>query len=202
MKVDIVGEDQVTTTIIERLINEYRNDIEIDKRLPARGGQIKNLAPKYNLLQTPIILLTDLDQYDCPPSLIRDWFGNSVLNPNYLFRVAHEEAESWLMADREGFANWIGVNINLIPQTRIINEKKGINEVIFNFKPSLFMMIEIASKSKYSNIRENLTPKIGAKKGPLYNAALIPFITNIWNIENAASNSYSLSKAIQRLVRF
>jgi len=199
MKVDIVGEDPLTQAIIERLLSDYRKDLSVRERLPARGGQIKNNAPKYNLLGIPIIMLADLDDYPCPPSLLNDWFGGNAINGNLLFRIAQEEAETWLMADREGFSKWLGVSIDLIPLVQKIDKKKPIYEIICPIKPSLYMMREIVSKSPKIELKELLTPKAGAKKGPGYNSAILPFIRDKWNIENAASNSYSLTKAITRL---
>lgn len=203
MDIDIVGEDPVTQAIIERLLKDYRPDLKINNRLPARGGQIINLAPKYNSLGSPIFLLTDLDNYQCPPLLIKEWFGKVQIKKNLLFRIAQEEAETWLMADREGFSKWLNVEIDLIPEPSLIDKKKGIQEIVTpKMKPSLYMMLKIASHSKNSKLKEQLTPKMGAGKGPGYNLALVPFIENEWNIKNAARNSYSLFKAIERLKQF
>ncbi len=202
MKVDIVGEDEVTRAVLKRLFRDLRLDIEIDKILPARGGQIKVLAPKYNALDLPIILLTDLDTYDCPPSLIQDWFKGVQINKNYLFRIAYGEAESWLMADRTGFSRWIGSKITSIPDSQIIDRRKNIKELVFPYKPSLFLMRDIATKATNIKIKNGLIPKEGSKKGPLYNATLLPFIENYWNIESASMNSTSLQKAIQRIKEY
>jgi hypothetical protein len=202
MEIDIVGEDPVTQSIIERLIKEYRTDITIKNRLPARGGQIQALAPKYNILGSPTFLLTDLDAYNCPPELIKKWFGGDSISNEFLFRIAQEEAETWLMADRTGFSKWLSVGVDLIPKPKLIDKKKGISEIIFPMKPSLYMMMKIASHSTNLKLKEDLTPKKGAGKGPAYNSAMLPFIENKWNIEHAALNSYSLTKAIQRLKSF
>jgi len=202
MKVDIVGEDEVTRAILLRLLKNFRPDIEVGNILPARGGQIVNLAPKYNKLDSHILLLTDLDAYVCPPALLNAWFGNTPLNPKHLFRIAYGEAESWLMSDRTGFSTWIGANIDYIPESVIIDNRKQIREIVFPYKPSLFLMLEIASKSRKQSIRDSLMSKSGAKKGPLYNSTLIPFIDNSWNIEAAILNSTSLEKAVRRIIDF
>jgi hypothetical protein len=202
MEIDIVGEDPVTQSIIERLLLEYRKDITIKNRLPARGGQIKNLAPIYNKLGTPVFLLTDLDQYHCAPSLISDWFGKQAIASPFLFRIAHEEAETWLMADREGFSKWLGVKADLIPPVKAVDRKKTIHEIICPIKPSLHMMTKIACHSTKKDLKAALTPVKGASKGPGYNMVLTPFVHNSWNIENARTNSYSLNKTIDRLIAF
>lgn len=203
MEVDIVGEDPVTRAIIERLIADFRKDIVIKNRLPARGGQIEAFAPKYNLMNNKIILLTDLDTYDCPPSLIKAWFKDSEIRNGYLFRVAHEEAESWLMADSKGLASFIGVSIDVIPKPQSTGKVGSrVDEIICPIKPSLYLMTDIVPKSNNSDIKEALTPKEGAKKGPGYNTILLPFIEKKWNPANAANNSYSLRKTIQRIKEF
>jgi len=202
MEVDIVGEDPVTQAIIGRLVNDYRPDIVIARTLPVRGGQIKSFAPNYNRLGLPIILLTDLDMDDCAPALIRDWLGNEPVSDTMLFRVACDEAESWLMADREGFAHWLSVDVNLIPLPTPKSRRSPLMELRFPIKPSLFMMRNLASMSKKEKLKEDLAPKKGAGKGPGYNTAMIPFIDKEWNIENAARNSDSLSRAIRGIQNF
>lgn len=202
MDIDIVGEDEVTQTIIERLIGEYRTDLTIGTRHPLRAGGLVKLAPKYNDLGKAVFLLTDLDAHDCAPQLISKWFGDSPISDDMIFRVACDEAESWLMADREGFAKWVGVSRRLIPETTLRDVHKNIFELPFPYKPSLYMMRELAAHSRKTPIRDGLTPRLGAKKGPAYNATLTPFISDIWDVENAVQNSYSLSKAVQRLNEF
>jgi len=202
MQIDIVGEDPVTQTIIERLLTDYRTDITIKNRLPARGGQIRNLAPLYNKLGTPVFLLTDLDTHHCPPTLIADWFKKDPISKPFLFRIAQEEAETWLMADREGFSHWLGVAQNLIPNPKRLDRRKPIHEIICPIKPSLYMMTKIAVHSPKKELKAALTPVKGASKGPGYNSVLTPFIHSNWDIENARANSYSLNKTIERLLDF
>ena len=202
MEVDIVGEDQVTQAVIERLLNDYRPDLIIGRRLPVRGGKIKSEAPKYNLLVMPLILLTDLDTYPCPPSLISDWFNGAKLNDRFLFRVADDEAEAWLMADKSGFAKWAGIKETNLPDPRIIDRRKNIVEMVFPYKSSLFLMKTIEQFSTKETIRDFLTPLPGASKGPGYNSTVIPFIKEKWNVENARLNSYSLNKMVLRLINY
>lgn len=199
MSVQIAGEDQVTMAIVERLITQYRPDLDIGPKRPSRGSQLKPNAPKYNQAGTPMIILTDLDLFHCAPQLKNDWFGNADLHPNLIFRVAVDEAESWLMADRHGLADWLGINVDLIPKASLRDAKKAIVELNFDYKPSLFLMRNLAIVSSKSELRNALIPLNGAKKGPMYNTALIPFIRSIWNPEAASLNSYSLSKAIERI---
>ncbi len=203
MEVDIVGEDDVTRAILERLIISLRKDIIICRRLPhVQGGRIKNQAPKFNLLGLPVILLTDQDVYNCAPELIIDWFGHLGTAQTFLFNVACEEAETWLMADREGFSSWLGIDIHLIPQPCVIDPGKNLIEVTFPIKPSLFMMRELVSASSNDTLKKALSPLKGAKKGPAYNEELVPFVYKNWDFNNASKNSSSLSRIIERLKSF
>ncbi len=203
MDIILVGEDEVTRKIMERLIKEYRKDIQIIRREPVRGGQIKKLAPNYNKLKSPVFLLTDLDSEECPPSLIKNWLDNSEKSPYLLFRVAYGEAESWLMADKTNFSNYLEIDQNSIPSIYNIDRKNKENiEIKYEYKPSLFLMKELAAQSKNNSIKEGLTPKNLAKKGPTYNSTLSPFIEKYWNPNVAKENSYSLKKTIQRLIEF
>jgi hypothetical protein len=103
------------------------------------------------------------------------------------------------MADREGFSKWIGADISFIPNPQLIDRIKKIRELVFPYKPSLYLMLVLASQSKITSLKENLTPRAGSKKGPAYNSSLLPFIRNHWDINTASDNSTSLYKAIQRI---
>ncbi len=200
----VVGEDDVTREIIKRLLQDYRKDFDAIREEPVRGGKIKRDVLKYNRLNLPVIMLTDLDDYDCPPSLIKDWFHGESKNQNLVFRIACDEAEGWLMADKKGFAKFLKISEDLLPDLKSLDPRRNPQnkELAFRYKPSLFMMKELAQKSADKSLKEKLTPRTGAKKGPQYNSVLLPFITDQWNIEAAIENSYSLKKAVQRIHEF
>jgi len=199
----IVGEDDVTREIIKRLLKEAAHPFRIIREEPARGGEIKNKTLMYNVLDMPVIILTDLDTHDCPPSLISEWFKDLSVNPDLIFRIAYGEAESWLMADIEGFSGFLQISREHIPDVRNIDRRNPENvEPIFPYKPSLYLMRELAQHSIDNDLKRKLTPRKLAKKGPEYNSAIIPFIRYHWNIEAAARNSYSLRKAVRRIDEF
>ncbi|MDR0895926.1 MAG: DUF4276 family protein [Prevotellaceae bacterium] len=115
MEVFIVGEDPVTKAIVERVIRYCSDAISIINELPARGGQIKRLIPEFNKLSAayPVVLLTDLDQYQCAPLMLREFIPHK--NKNFIFNIAVDEAEAWLMADREGFADYFKIALEDMP---------------------------------------------------------------------------------------
>jgi hypothetical protein len=63
---------------------------------------------------TPFLVLTDLDRTECPPVLLREWLPYPK-HPNLIFRVAVKEVEAWLLAHRDAFARFLGIQRRLIP---------------------------------------------------------------------------------------
>ena len=66
-------------------------------------------------------VFTDLDDKPCATFLIEDWFEGPIADypkrraANLLFRIAVHEVESWIMADRESFAKFLGISVHKIP---------------------------------------------------------------------------------------
>jgi len=146
--------------------------------------------------------LTDQDDAHCPPLMIAQWFGKEPLNKFMNFRIATTEAEVWLMADRINFSRWLKVDVEDIPEAVPIHKKTKYSELSFPIKPSLYLMMKLAPKSKNIPLRDQLIPRDLARKGPAYNSALLPFIEYVWSPEAARKNSTSLDKAINRLIEF
>ena len=114
----IVGEDDVTRHVIYRILSYCgAGRFTVLMELPARGGEIKNKIPNFNQLamKFPVILLTDLDADNCAPELKRKLLGGLEQAENLVFNVAVDEAEAWLMADRDGFAKYISVDVDQLP---------------------------------------------------------------------------------------
>lgn len=202
MRLFIAGEDEATKAIIKRVLGFCSDKFEIILELPARGGQIKSKMKEFNNLaeRNPVVLLTDLDSNNCAPELKAKLFDFEKHN-DFIFNIAVDEAEAWLMADRLGFAKYFGLDINDIPLS--VRKKQGgrkeLTEMDFSFKSSMFLTHELIKKSKKKEFIVQLSPKKGAAKGPEYNSAILPFIINEWNIELAIQNSDSLSRMIKRL---
>ena len=202
MNVYTAGEDNVTKAIIRKILAELKPEICITKEFLERGSKLKNSMDKFvNLSRNSyLILLTDLDSSDCAPQVVND-FLSDISKPDYfIFNVAVQEAESWLMSDREGFAKYFKVDINKVPQIKHYRRQEPvIKELGFQYKPSLYMLREIIPHSRSSKIRNQLKLEPNLKKSKEYNSAILPFIINCWNIHNAKSNSTSLEKMLNRI---
>ncbi|MDR1453522.1 MAG: DUF4276 family protein [Candidatus Margulisbacteria bacterium] len=201
MKVYIAGEDIVSFEIIRKALAYCSKDVEIISPLPARGGQIKSKIAEFNRLSSayPVILLTDLDAAQCAPQFVRQLIHNK--SKDFIFNVAVDEAEAWLMADRDGFSEYFSIKKEYLP--RSFQTKQGghnfVTEMNIPYKSSMYLTHNLITKSRKSEFIQQLKPKKGAAKGPEYNSCMIPFIQNKWNISCARKNTDSLNRMILRI---
>ena len=183
-------EDELSEAISTKILNSFGIEIGIVLR---EGGNayLRQKAPEFNRSASgmDIFLLTDLNSSeDCPPGFIRSWIKGPI-NPRFFFRVAVMEVESWLMADRTGFANFLSIPIHRIPfpTDDILNPKE--------------YLVSLARRSKKRRLRDELVPKPGSKipVGYGYNTRLIAFVREHWDLERAASASPSLKRTVDRI---
>ncbi len=204
-RIHIVGEDDVTRAVLRQVIFSCNKNVEIISEFPARGGQINAKLEGFNNLAKayPVVLLADLDTHSCAPELLRKWFPEGK-NDQFIVNIAIDEAEAWLMADREGFASYFAIDLKEIPDAEPMKQggNKALTEMKFPCKSSLFLMKELIQKSRNGDFKKQLIPKKGAKKGPEYNTCLVPYIQNHWNIKTARKNSDSLDRMIKRISEF
>ena len=185
-------EDRLSDAVATKILEKF--GIEIVKRIGFQGkSDLERKAPELNRAANGItvFMLTDLDSpRDCPPRLIRSWI-RGTLNPKFFLRVAVMEVESWVMADRIGFAAFLSVPLHRIPSPtdNILNPKE--------------FLLSLARRSKKRAVREALVPAQGAtlSVGNEYNTLLSEFIREHWNLERAASVSPSLKRTLDRLAQ-
>ena len=185
-------EDELSEAISTKILNNFGVEIRIVLR---EGGNayLRQKSPEFNRSASgmDIFLLTDLNSsQDCPPGLIRSWIKGPI-NPRFFFRVAVMEVESWLMADRVGFANFLSIPIHRIPLPT--------DDIL---KPKEYV-ISLARRSKRRRLRDELVPEPGAKipVGYGYNTRLIEFVREHWDLERAATVSPSLKRTLDRLTQ-
>jgi hypothetical protein len=126
------------------------------------------------------------------PTRIDERLGVTTLPPRLLFRIAVREVEAWLLADREGIANFLGVAKIKVPQNP---------EAEHDPKNTL---INLARKSRKRRLTIEIVPEPGSRAsiGPLYNARLSEFVMEHWDVGNARLSSPSLDRALHRLSLF
>jgi len=154
------------------------------------NGYLRSAMAKFIAVakRGPVLMLADLDRVDCPPTLIQKWTKGTPLPEKLLLCVAVREIESWLLADREGFASYL----NIAPQKITTSP-----EEIFDPKHYLLNLARNAPRE----LRSELLPAKGsiAPQGFGYNSCLREFVAKVWSPTRAAEHSQSLRRAINRL---
>lgn len=183
---------RVATSLVTKVFAGVYSPQRLHTKKAGGFGALKSNLKKYQNLsmKQPVVLITDLDQYDCAPSLIKDWFGKHGQSKFLCFRVAVREIESWLMADRTNFASYLGVSEAKIPR-----------EIDSENDPKA-RLISIAKNAR-KDIRDEIVRRssAGFAQALGYNDVLSVFVDSNWNMDAAAEQSNSLRRAIDGLSR-
>ncbi|MCP5049199.1 MAG: DUF4276 family protein [bacterium] len=200
--INIVIEDNISKAILKVILKQMGKQFEVSRSFPdlmrtgasAGYSYIKQRINGFNNAAKgiPFLVLTDLDQNECAPTLIREWLPQPH-HPNLIFRVAVREIESWLMADRDTFAKFLGISSDLIPRDLDNNVEK----------PKKFLL-DLTRRSKKRNIKNAILPKpkSTARVGPDYNGTLARFLYRDWKLNEAVKHSDSLNRAFRALKKF
>ena len=189
--VNIATEDELSEAVAVRLVNGAFGEGKVCNRLGRKGSSylIKKLPGLRQMAhREPVLVLTDFDDTNCAPSLIEKWSDGQAFPANLLLRIAVRETEAWLLADRNGVANLLGISPNKIPpDPEILDDPKRF-------------LLNLARNAK-REVRSELIAAKGAtaSQGLGYNRLLSAFVSSEWHIAEAAGRSASLSKAMVRL---
>ncbi|MDA8051500.1 MAG: hypothetical protein M0002_16115 [Rhodospirillales bacterium] len=138
----------------------------------------------------PWIVLVDLDrEADCAPPLRQKWLPGPA--PHLCFRIAVRAVESWLLADADALAAFLGVARSKVPsQPEALADPKSA-------------MVTLARGSRRRDIREDMVPRpeSGRAVGPAYASRLIEFAASHWQPAVAAGRAESLHRACRSLCR-
>ncbi len=184
-------EDVLSDVVCRKLLK--RIQIQVQQTVGQQGnGYLREKAIQFNRvsLRVPVVMLTDLDRsHRCPSDLVQQWLGNVEKAPNFFLRVAVREVESWIIAHRRAFADFIGVSEAKIPRDpdSILDPKEYV--------------VSLGRKSRKGEIRRALVPAAHstASVGPGYNAELSLFVREYWEPEEARRSSWSLNRTVIRL---
>lgn len=192
--IHIAVEDFLSEMVLKVMLKQSGRHFAIGDCLGRTGfGYLKKNIAGFNKAAkgTPFLILADLDQAECPPILIEEWLPVPK-HENLLFRIAVREVESWLLAHRKAFAGFLGIRESLIPlQPDELEDPKRV-------------LIDLTNRSRKRRLREAIIPTAGstAKIGPDYNGALISFVQNCWNVQEALKRSPSLHRAFNTVRTF
>lgn len=190
----IAVEDALSEAVLRAMFEQSSRNFAVGNCLGHEGsGYLKKNMKKFNKAARgiPFFVLIDLDQTDCPPTFINRWL-TVPKHENLIFRITVREIESWLLAHREAFASFLGIQKSHIPlRPDDLEDPKSF-------------LLKLTKKSKKQSMKKAILPAIGstAKIGPDYNGVLISFVYNFWQVKEALKNSPSLKRAFSAIKTF
>ena len=184
----------MSQAVAQRLICEYAPALQLTQIIGLSGfGELKRKMPTFDKIaqyREPMLVITDLDNLHlCLRQFREEWCQGLQMPPEFVFRIAVAEIESWLLADRNRIAQWLGISETLVPRRP---------EAIPLPKECL---VGLARRSRHRSLREAMVPKPGSTgaTGPGYNDHLGEFATSNWRPDIARTNAPSLDRAIIRI---
>lgn len=192
--VNLATEDLLSEVVLRVLLKQTGRPFEVGPCYRKGGlGYLRKIIGGLNHAArgTPFIVLTDLDTEECAAALVSEWLKGDR-QPNLVFRVAVRQVEAWLIAHRTGFAEFLGI------------KETQINRDVESIPDSKRYLLQLATKSRFRRIREDLVPRAAhsATQGPNYNARLSEYVQSRWSAKQAAINAPSLRRALERLTEF
>lgn len=179
-----VVEGHLDGRLLRVLLAQLGHDISSMVVKDAGGSGFWKDAQRFNEAgrHMTVLGLADLEQAPCPVILLSRLKGGKAAG--FKLRLAVRMLESWIMADREAFAGFLGVRTALVspdPDAESHPKRK---------------IVALARQSKKRMIREALVPNdSGAVVGPEYTPVMAGFVESGWNVLRARTNSPSLSRA-------
>ena len=133
----------------------------------------------------PYVIFRDLDcdEGGCPVA-VRSMLSSKTPgeSPDLLIRIVDQCIESWILADREGIAEFCN------------RSAASVKPRASHHKPYLLRLMK---EAKLKDAVEEKGRELDF--GPRYNACLQNLMTHHWSIERAAAESDSLRRALERL---
>ena len=191
MIVDVLVEGTTDEAVARQLIAHCRHEFgtaygKQGQRYLHRKVAGFNVRALYG---NPILMLVDFMDtgLNCPPQVPATWLRDR--SDKMLLRVVVRELESWLLADGEGVARFLGISVALIPRSpeELVDPKR--------------MLINLARRSRRKALRDAIVPRpnISSVVGPGYTSAIEDFVARYWNIAAALARSPSLQRCVTRL---
>lgn len=186
----VVGEDALCCALGERLVqaclpNWHLASPSIDTKGVSR---LRKSLPRYAGFARsshPVLCIADSDG-GCALDLVQAWLPRSA--QRLLLRLAVPEAESWAMADSEGFASALKV-----PALKVPREPDRVGD-------AKAAVLALARRSKSRAVRSEVVSAFDpARQGTGYNLHLCRFVRQAWRMDSAAERSPSLQRAVHRV---
>ncbi len=192
--INLAVEDSLSEAVVRKILLKSSRPYSVGICYRKGGfGYLKKKICGFNNVAkgTPFFVLTDLDNSECPATLLGEWLPVPK-HPNLLFRIAVREVESWLLADQDALSKFLGIKKESIPLD--VDSEDNPKQLLIN----------LTRKSKNRLQREAIVPSVGstATTGPDYNGSLISFVRDHWNIQEAMCRSPSLKRTVSAVIDF
>lgn len=187
----IVGEDTLCCALGERLVAQAlpgwtiagppidtKGITRLVANLPRYARQARDLWP--------VLCIGDSDG-QCVKRLLAKWRPKEAPD-GFMLRLAVAEAESWLLADRHGFAKGLGVPLNKLPHSA---------DALADPKLALLGLIARSSKRAFRD--EIVSQRDPTRRGVGYNVHLSAFVRAHWDACRGSECSSSLARAWLRV---
>lgn len=131
-----------------------------------------------------VLGLADLEQASCASAAL-EALGKPRSN-GFKLRLAVRMIESWVMADRESFAAYLGVRVAQVPREPDLLEhpKRAV--------------VDLARRSRRRSVRDAVVPSGSGPVGAEYMPFMTTFVGSRWEVGRARLNSPSLERACRR----
>ncbi|PRD64071.1 hypothetical protein [Malikia granosa] len=179
----VVGEDTLCCALGERLVAACLPDWQLAQpSIDTKGvTKLQPSLPRYLSLARslhPVLCIADTDG-QCAVELRAKWLPQA--HERFVLRLAITEAESWVLADRQGFAQALEVPLNKLPQCP--DEESDPKRLI----------LTLVKKSKIRQFRDEVVSSADpSKPGTGYNLHLGAFVRGQWDAKRAVEHSPSL----------
>lgn len=188
----LYAEDPLLEALGQRIAAHVGLGVRASKITAGRGNLEKRL-PQLNraAVHLPILALLDRDRRGpCPGAEVERLIPSR--QPGLLLRFAVEEADAWLLADREGVARFFGIAASKVPgQPEDLPDPKQV-------------LVNLARRAR-SREKQAIAPRPGTtpKIGPAYNVLLCGFVLRQWSIDRVVEtkSAPSLERCIAALNR-
>lgn len=188
----VIGEDALCCALGRRIaLTITGQPLALD---PIQTGGVtglrRNLARYCQLSDRfRVLCIADTDG-GCAKDMRGEWLPKRSL-PNFALRFAVQEAESWIMADREALADFLDVRVSRVP----LNP-----DDVYDPKSSL---LELARRARDRELRADLVSQFNpTKAGSGYNERLVAFVSTQWRPHVASGQSESLARAVRQVTNW
>jgi hypothetical protein len=189
---NVAAEGNLDLQVARKLLLITKHEVDSEFQCGGKGNLDSRLSGFNAASQfSNWLVLRDLDQEsECIANFALQKI--SPRNSGFVFRIAKQEVEAWLLADADSISEFLAISPTRIP--RAPEELSDAKQMLTN----------LARKSRRREIREGIPPTEtgGRSEGPAYTFLLSRYVQSAWAPEVAAQVAPTLQNTIQRLNLF